>query len=220
MNTLSFMQTRKMLMQVADKVIENKRYLTEIDSRIGDGDHGIGMYNGMTKGKEALAKMDSGENVYQLFSEMGKAMLMSMGGASGVIFGTMFMGGAKRMPAQQVLSSEGLAQLMEFSLLAVKARGKAEIGDKTMVDAFEPAVLAMKEHYARGLVPMLERASSAARTGMEATKEYSAKFGRAKFLMDRSIGFQDAGATSTYIIINAMYQFVKDLTEYGGICGG
>ena len=88
-----------MLLYVAEQIIDSKALLTEVDSQIGDGDHGIGMERGMKKAKEKLLSMESGSNVYALFQEMGKTMLMSMGGASGVIFGTMFMGGAKGKPA-------------------------------------------------------------------------------------------------------------------------
>ena len=84
-----------MLLYIADKIIANKPYLTEIDSAIGDGDHGIGMAGGMQKAKKKLLKMAGEENAYQLFETAGQAMLMSMGGASGVIFGSLYLAGAK-----------------------------------------------------------------------------------------------------------------------------
>ena len=89
--------TRNMLLYIADKIIANKPYLTEIDSAIGDGDHGIGMAGGMQKAKKKLLKMAGEENAYQLFETAGQAMLMSMGGASGVIFGSLYLAGAKGM---------------------------------------------------------------------------------------------------------------------------
>lgn len=95
MRELTWQQTRQMLLFVADEIIAQKPFLTEIDSKIGDGDHGIGMETGMKKVKARLAATEEGTDVYQLLTETGKAMLMSMGGASGVIFGTMFLGGAK-----------------------------------------------------------------------------------------------------------------------------
>ena len=94
MEQLNYAQVRDMLLYVTEQIIDSKALLTEVDSQIGDGDHGIGMERGMKKAKEKLLSMESGSNVYALFQEMGKTMLMSMGGASGVIFGTMFMGGA------------------------------------------------------------------------------------------------------------------------------
>lgn len=112
MEQLTYAQVRDMLIYVADQVIDSKAFLTEIDSQIGDGDHGIGMERGMKKAKDKLATMENGTNVYALFQEMGKTMLLSMGGASGVIFGTMFMGGAKGKPESSTLNCVQLAELM------------------------------------------------------------------------------------------------------------
>jgi dihydroxyacetone kinase len=99
--------------------------------------------------------------------------------------------------------------MLERSLGAIKERGKAQAGDKTMVDALEPAVAAMKEKQGLGLAPMLKAAAEAAEQGMENTKNYQAKFGRAKSLMERAVGFQDAGATSVWIIIRSMHEFAE-----------
>lgn len=180
MKQLTFVQTRDMLLHVADQVIDSKAFLTEIDSKIGDGDHGIGMERGMKKAKEKLLPMENGDNVFSLFQEMGKTMLMSMGGASGVIFGTLFMGGAKGKTASSV-------------------------------DALVPAVDSMKNSGSDDLGELLSAAAEAARQGMEATKNYQAKYGRAKSLQERAIGYQDAGATSTWIIFRAMAEYVQSL---------
>ena len=171
MEQLNYAQVRDMLLYVAEQIIDSKALLTEVDSQIGDGDHGIGMERGMKKAKEKLLSMESGSNVYALFQEMGKTMLMSMGGASGVIFGTMFM-----------------------------------------VDALEPAVERMKSCAGTSdLGEMLSQAAEAAREGMEATKNYQAKYGRAKSLMERALGHPDAGATSTWIIFRSMAEYVQKL---------
>ena len=137
MEQLNYAQVRDMLLYVTEQIIDSKALLTEVDSQIGDGDHGIGMERGMKKAKEKLLSMESGSNVYALFQEMGKTMLMSMGGASGVIFGTMFMGGAKGKPERSSLDGAALIELLEGSLAQIKERGKAQVGDKTMVDALE-----------------------------------------------------------------------------------
>ena len=210
MKQLTFVQTRDMLLHVADQVIDSKAFLTEIDSKIGDGDHGIGMERGMKKAKEKLLPMENGDNVFSLFQEMGKTMLMSMGGASGVIFGTLFMGGAKGKTASS-LTASGLISLMEDSLRSIQDRGKAQTGDKTMVDALVPAVDSMKNSGTDDLEELLSAAAESARQGMEATKNYQAKYGRAKSLQERSIGYQDAGATSTWIIFRAMAEYVQNL---------
>jgi dihydroxyacetone kinase len=207
---LNVSDARNMLLYIADKVIANKPYLTEIDSVIGDGDHGIGMAGGMQKARKKLLQMEGAENAYSVFEEAGKAMLMSMGGASGVIFGSLYLAGAKDMEAKAVLTAEDLANMERKSLTAIKERGKAEVGDKTMVDALEPAVIAMEENCRKGLLEMVKAGEAAARQGMEDTKKYTAKFGRAKSLMERAIGHQDAGATSVWLIFQGMREFVED----------
>lgn len=197
-----------MLIEIADKVIEKKPLLTEIDSAIGDGDHGIGMAGGMQKAKDKLLKQDF-ENVYDVFAAAGKAMLMSMGGASGVIFGSLYLAGAKNQEPKNELTAADLAQMERLSLEAIKERGKAKVGDKTMVDALEPAVIAMEENKDKGLYEMLKAAEEAAKDGVEKTKDYIANFGRAKSLMERAIGHQDAGATSVWLIFQGMREYVE-----------
>ena len=206
---LNAQDARNMLLYIADKMIAKKPYLTEVDSAIGDGDHGIGMAGGMQKAKKKLMKMEAEENVYAVFEAAGKAMLLSMGGASGVIFGSLYLAGAKDEEAKAVLTAEDLAKMERKSLAAIQERGKAEVGDKTMVDALAPAVEAMEAACDKGLAEMLRAAEEAARQGMENTKNYQAKFGRAKSLMERAIGSQDAGATSVWLIFQGMREFVE-----------
>ena len=98
MEQLNYAQVRDMLLYVTEQIIDSKALLTEVDSQIGDGDHGIGMERGMKKAKEKLLSMESGSNVYALFQEMGKTMLMSMGGASGVIFGSSLFTIGEKVP--------------------------------------------------------------------------------------------------------------------------
>lgn len=210
---LNVEDTRNMLLYVADKIIANKPYLTEVDSAIGDGDHGIGMAGGMQKAKKKLLKMENEQNVYQVFETAGQAMLMSMGGASGVIFGSLYLAGAKGMEAKEILTAQDIAEMEEKSLLAIQKRGGAKPGDKTMVDALAPAVDALKEHAEEGLLEMMKAAEEAARQGVENTKQYIAKYGRAKSLLERAIGYQDAGATSVYLIFQGMREFIEGSLE-------
>lgn len=195
-----------MLDYVADKIIANKEYLTEIDSAIGDGDHGIGMAGGMKKAKEKLASQEFSD-VYSVFAAVGKTMLMSMGGASGVIFGSMFLAGAKDAEAAAEIETWQLAAMLRGGLDAVKDRGKAQIGDKTMVDALEPAVAVLEESGCDSLTDALIKAEAAARMGMEDTVGYVAKFGRAKSLGERAVGHRDAGAVSVWLIFQGMREF-------------
>jgi dihydroxyacetone kinase phosphoprotein-dependent L subunit len=207
-------QTREMLIRAADAIIENKPYLTETDQKIGDGDHGIGMAGGMDKAKEALSAGASFATVNDLMKTVGMRMISSMGGASGVIFGTMFTAAAK-VPATETLTPAVLAEMMASSLAEIKKVGKAEPGDKTMVDALQPAAEALAAHADGTLAEQLKAAAAAADEGVEKTKDYVAKFGRAKSLMERAIGFQDAGATSVAIIFGAFRDYVSGL-ESGG----
>lgn len=211
LETLSENNVRDLIAYVADKIIENKPCLTEVDSRIGDGDHGIGMAGGMQKAKDKVLAIENSGNAYQLFEAAGKAMLMSMGGASGVIFGSLYLAGAKGMEPKEELGASELASMLRKSLDAIKERGKAQVGDKTMVDALEPAVTAMESTKSQGLLPMLRAAEGAARQGVEDTKNMIAKFGRAKSLMGRAVGYQDAGATSVWIIFRSMREYVQDM---------
>ena len=209
-NTLNADECKKLLCYIADKIIENKPLLTEVDSAIGDADHGIGMECGMRQAKESIEKMESNNDAYKVFEVAGKAMLVSMGGASGVIFGSMFQAGAKGMPEKTELSTSDMAEMFEKSLAVIKQRGHASIGDKTMVDALEPAVDAMKMNAGENMLKMFESAEQAAHKGMENTKIMVAKFGRAKSLMERALGHQDAGATSVWIIFRSMREFVEN----------
>ena len=201
--------TRNMLLYIADKIIASKPSLTDVDSVIGDGDHGIGMAGGMQTAKKKLLNMQGEENAYHLFETAGQAMLMSMGGASGVIFGSLYLAGAKGMDPKGTITADDLAKMEKKSLDAIQERGGAQVGDKTMVDALAPAVDALAANAGKGLLEMLKAAEEAARCGMEDTKKYVAKFGRAKSLLERAIGHQDAGATSVYLIFQGMREFVE-----------
>lgn len=211
MESLSVKQTYDMIMYVADKIIESKPYLTEVDSKIGDGDHGIGMAGGLKKAKEELAKKEI-KTVNDVFITTGMAMMMSMGGASGVIFGTLFLGKVKDMEPMEELDLSSLAKIIEDALEAIKTRGKAQVGDKTMVDALEPASKALNEAKEKSvdLLSGLKMAEESAQKGVESTKDLVAKFGRAKSLLERAKGYQDAGATSVWIIFKSMREWVEN----------
>ena len=211
MKSLTTTQTVEMIIAACDAIVESKPYLTEVDSKIGDGDHGIGMAGGMEKAKAALIEKGPFEDINTIFKTTGMAMLNSMGGASGVIFGSMFLGGIKKLESYSELDGELFTKIMRGSLEAIKTRGKAQVGDKTMVDAFEPAVIAMENNDKEDIVSLLADAEKASLEGVENTKKYTAKFGRAKSLLERAIGYQDAGATSVSIIFKAMHSYVKEL---------
>lgn len=212
-NSLTIEQVRDMYLYVSDKIIESKPLLTQIDSAIGDGDHGIGMSVGFSKAKENLEMKDF-STVNEIFKEIGMSMIGSMGGASGVIFGTMFVGGVKAAEEKKELDTKLLAELFSNALAAIKKRGKAELGDKTMIDALQPAVESLKKSINEENLSILEaikNAETAAADGVENTKDYVAKFGRSKSLGDRAIGHQDAGATSVWLIFKGMREWIEKI---------
>lgn len=205
-NQMNAEQLREMFLFVAQRIVDSEEYLTEIDLKIGDGDHGIGMsvgFRGVIKELPRIEKFASVENV---FKELGTILLDTMGGASGVLFGTMFISGIVKREEHDTIDMKGFAEIFRTSLNALQERGKAKIGDKTMVDAFEPAVIAMEEAAAKALSIKdgLRLAAKSAKEGMEYTKEVKARFGRAKYYGEKAIGLQDAGATSVWIIYQAM----------------
>ena len=210
MNSLSINETVNMLIYVCDRIIENEPYLTDIDSKIGDGDHGIGMKRGFSHLKEGLQEHGSFASINELFKYSGLELLKTMGGASGVLFGTMFIGGLKQIDISQRLSTRFLSDFFELSLQSIMDRGKAQRGDKTMVDALAPAVVEMKKVAGKGLgiEKALSAAEKSAKQGVEETKDMCAKFGRARQYRDKSLGLQDAGATSVYLIFKSMSDWV------------
>lgn len=211
MNSMNAEQIREMLLSVTDRVIRNEPYLTRIDSAIGDGDHGIGMKNGMMAAASYLKQAESEKNIYALFSQMAEKMQEAMGGASGMIFSTLFAGNASAKTPTETITPDEFASLMQEGLLAIQELGHANVGDKTMVDALSPAVDAMLSRTA-SFEEMLTAGAAAAKEGMERTKDFVARFGRAKNLGDRVLGHSDAGASSTWLILLQMADYVCQTT--------
>jgi len=206
-NTLSKDEVKAMLLLVCDRIIEAEPQLSEADRNLGDGDHGLGMQRGMTAAKEKLNSGDA-ESVEKAFSSVGMAMMSSMGGASGAIFGTFFRNGGKALAGQEAFGPEGLAAFLRAGVDGVKQRGGAAVGDKTVVDAMEPAAVKAAEVAQQDLPAAITAVAAAAEAGMEASKALVAKFGRAKTLGEACIGFPDAGAMSVTVIITAMRDFI------------
>ncbi len=207
MKTMNYGQVWDMLMAAADRIIQCEPYLTKIDSAIGDGDHGIGMKNGMLAAKAYLEGAKEETNVYALLDGVAQAMQNAMGGASGIIFSSLFAGDAAGKPPSRELTPRDLAEQMAAGLANIQQVGHARPGDKTMVDALAPAVEAMSAQ-TETFGQMLRAGTEAAAAGVERTKAYVARFGRAKSLGPRAVGFQDAGATSTWLILLAMLDYV------------
>jgi dihydroxyacetone kinase-like protein len=205
---LSPTQVRLMMLRVADAIIEAEPLLSQADRDLGDGDHGLGMKRGMEAVKAQLEPMEP-SSVEQVFVTTGTAMMTSMGGASGAIFGTVFRAGGKALAGRAVFDSEGLALLLEAALEGVMKRGGAKPGDKTMIDAVAPAAAKARESITLPLPTALTAVAAAAEAGKEASKAMIAQFGRAKTLGEACLGFPDAGACSVVVMLNMMRDYAN-----------
>lgn len=210
MRTMTAVQVKNMLIDVAYAVINAKELLCQADRDIGDGDHGIGMAGGF---EEALKELQAKEynDVYEVFFTVGRTMIRVMGGASGIIFGLLFYAGSKGMSPKAAINVEEFYDLFNKALVEIQGKGQAKVGDKTVIDALVPMVESLKDSAAGKLSfkEALDKAYVAAETGMEASKNYVAKFGKAKTLGERVIGFPDAGAVSLTVITKAMSEWAE-----------
>ena len=204
---LTIAEATAMFLHVAQGVQDSQDLLTQADKAIGDGDHGVGMARGFAAVQAKLSASPPA-TVADLLKTTGMALLTSIGGASGVIFGTLFRGGARNLTGVTVFNSETLTLMLTDGLAAVQERGKANPGDKTMVDALTPAAAKAAEMAAASLDESLPEVAEAARLGMEATKGMVAATGKARALGPRAIGFADPGALSMYLILDFMAQYV------------
>ena len=210
METIGVAKWQKALIHVADTIVEHEPYLTEVDTLIGDGDHGIGMKRGFTALKNML-EHQTFQTMESLCKATGMELVKTMGGASGVIFGTLFIGGLKELGDTASVSLEQLARYFDAGCTAIQRRGKARAGQKTMLDAFIPAVEALKAQAAKGadIVSAFGQAQFAAKEGTEASKSMKSQMGRSKNFQDTTIGLPDPGAISTRLIFQALYESIK-----------
>jgi len=206
---LSLQEVREMMVYVSNRMIASKDRLTQADRAIGDGDHGIGMARGF---ENVLKKVEGQEfsSLEALFKTVGMALLTSIGGAAGAVFGTFFRGAAENLKGQDVLTAPVFSRILQDGLKAVKDRGQAKPGDKTMVDALEPAAVESRNQAAAPLEVALVVVAEAARLGMERTKEMVAAVGKAKTLGERSLGHPDPGAVSIFLILDSMKEYVEE----------
>lgn len=204
MESLNAKQLAGMLDAAADAIIENEKWLCELDSQVGDGDHGVTAARGFRAVKEMLAE-NADASIAALLEKTGDALAETMGGAIGPIFGSIFTAMGEDAGDIAEIDAAKLADMLEAGLSDVQMIGGAQPGDRTLVDALAPAVEAMQRESSLPLA--LEKAAGAARKGAEATKEMQAKKGRAKFLQEKSVGYQDAGATSMMLVLRAFADY-------------
>jgi dihydroxyacetone kinase-like protein len=203
-------QFKKMLGRIRDALERDKNRLSQLDSHIGDGDHGFGMANGFRIGYEQIAHLEHCQ-IEGLLKGIGTALIKEVGGVSGTIFGFWFLGMATASKNCDEVGLTEFTTMFEQGLAMVQRRGGAVPGDKTMVDALHPVVLSLKRSLAEGtsLVNAFHQAAAEAQRGSEATINMIGKHGRAKYFREKSVGFQDAGATTIVVIMTAMSDFAS-----------
>jgi phosphoenolpyruvate---glycerone phosphotransferase subunit DhaL len=204
---------RRWMAEITTSVDDQKDYLTQLDAAIGDADHGVNMQRGFTA---VMAKLDQTElaGPGEVFTTVGATLISSVGGASGPLYGTAFRQAGKAVGPASTIEAADLVTALRAALEGVQKLGAAIEGDKTMVDAFAPAVSAMANEVASGgpLAAAIKAAALAAEDGMRATIPLQARKGRASYLGPRSVGHQDPGATSTALIFAALRRVADSIT--------
>ena len=189
----------------AAEIGTNKEQLTELDSAIGDGDHGINMDRGMSAVIGKVDTADQDQDIGALLKTVGMTLVSTVGGAGGPLYGTLFMQMGTALPGKAVIGPDDWTAALDAAVSGVQARGKAEPGDKTMIDVLIPARDALKTALVGGasFEDALRRSADAAGQGMRDTIPLVARKGRASYLGERSAGHQDPGATSSHLLLEA-----------------
>jgi dihydroxyacetone kinase-like protein len=187
----------------ADRIHDARDELTALDSAIGDADHGINMDRGMTAVRPLLPELSEGD-AGTLFKQTGMKLISTVGGASGPLYGTLFLRMGTSLGDAREINGRQLVDALRAGLDGVVQRGKANLDDKTMVDAMTPAVEALEAGVESDLPAALSAAAAAAAAGRDRVTPLVARKGRASYLGERSAGHQDPGATSTTILFECL----------------
>ncbi|HEY6567592.1 MAG TPA: dihydroxyacetone kinase subunit DhaL [Actinomycetota bacterium] len=203
--TLDVAFVRRWIREAADQIASNRDYLTQLDAAIGDADHGINMDRGFSA---AATDLDAAVGLLpgEILDRVGSTLVYRVGGAAGPLFGTCFRSAANSLGDGPVFEAEDLLKALRSGLDGIQGLGAAEEGDKTIVDAYVPALQAFERELRAGgdASSAAHRAAEAAKEGMRATVPLQARKGRASYLGPRSVGHQDPGATSTSLLFTAL----------------
>lgn len=197
--------------QVAGRVEDQRDRLNALDGAIGDGDHGVTMTIGFRAVRQSIENLDGTATVDAVFRTAGRAFLTSAGGAIGPLMGAMFSATGKAFTGRVTFGSEEIIWMLEIMEQALVERGKAELGNKTMLDALHPALVAARAAQGEDLVNVLRAAADAAEAGARATSGMISSLGRSSRLGERTLGHEDAGANSIAIILRATQEAVAEL---------
>jgi dihydroxyacetone kinase-like protein len=206
MKAITQLQIMEWLINTAQIMKDNKEYLTELDSAIGDADHGFNMERGFNKVLEKINDGSINGDVGNVLKNTGMALISSVGGAAGPLYGTFFMQMGTILVLKDNLSLADLTNGIESGVQGIKNRGRASIGEKTMIDVLEPVVESLKKSVAaeNTIESALTMMVQVAEKGMKSTIDLIGQKGRSSYLGVRSIGHQDAGATSSYLILKSL----------------
>lgn len=210
METLSASAIISWIVKASAVIEANKAYLTELDAPIGDSDHGVNMARGFSA---AVAKLQATaqETPAGVLKTIAMTLISTVGGASGPLYGTLFLQMAAKAGALETLDLAALTACLEAGVAGIVMRGKAQLQDKTMVDALTPMMAALKASAGKSLADALADAATAAKAGRDATIPLLARKGRASYLGERSIGHQDPGATSAAMLVQALADVVAGM---------
>lgn len=214
MKTISTDALREALLCAAAQIVDAEPYLTEVDTIIGDGDHGVGMKYGFSALSDDLRKGHFA-SPYELLHESGLCLVRNMGGASGVLFGTLLIGGLESIKGKNALSAADLVRFFNHSIAAVQKRGRTGPGDKTMIDALVPALEAMQAELGKSdeVEDILSAAHQGAVAGVEKSKDMLPRAGRSKNFREQAVGCPDPGAISVSIIFKGLHDGIKNSKE-------
>jgi dihydroxyacetone kinase-like protein len=198
-------KVRSIIGDIAVVIEEQKQFLSDLDQAIGDGDHGFNMARGFSVAMQKL-KDAPGADIGEVLKTVAMALISNVGGASGPLYGTLFLKASTAAKGLTEIDLPGFIPLLKEGILGVQARGKAELGDKTMIDVLIPALESLEKDSAAGLSgkEAFANAEKVADGCREKTKDILAKKGRASYLGERSIGHVDPGATSSYLMISTI----------------
>ncbi len=209
---------RVIVERLIEVIHENRAYLSEIDGKIGDGDHGINMDKGFQLTKERL---EDGMGMSDALKTLGRTLLLEIGGSMGPLYGQYYKAMAKASKDAEEVDASTFADMLEAAYEAIRALGEAKPGDKTLVDTLDPATSALRQAVdnGAGLGEALDAMVAAAETGWKSTEDMVAQIGRSSRLGERSRGVLDAGATSCYLMLKSMAGTAKELAEGAGATG-
>ncbi|MCC5614619.1 dihydroxyacetone kinase subunit L [Nostoc sp. CHAB 5836] len=204
-------QILEWLQVFATEIEQNKAYLTELDAAIGDADHGINMDRGFKKVSIQLPTLTD-KDISSILKAVSMTLISSIGGASGPLYGTWFLRASTAVVGKQQLTEQDILAILQAGLEGVRQRGKAQLGDKTMVDVLSPAVAAFGQAIgeSKRTLQAMQQAVAAAQKGLQETTPMHAKKGRASYLGERSIGHQDPGGTSAYLMLKSFLAVLEN----------